>query len=211
MQQLFSFLLFSLIALTTMAQRLPGTIDGTVKDAKNDLIPGATVRLLKASDSSIVSSEITNAYGKYHFSKVPGGSYLLAVTAMGQKKFIGMATGVDEAHPVIMLPVIVLLPAKTASMAEVIVTAKRPLIEQEIDKTIVNVGSMISSATSNTLEVLEKTPGVTVTSNGEITLNGRGGILVLIDGRSTYMSGSDLTAYLKSLPGSLLEKIEADG
>ncbi|WP_448634420.1 TonB-dependent receptor plug domain-containing protein [Pedobacter panaciterrae] len=78
----------------------------------------------------------------------------------------------------------------------------------EIDKTVVNVDAMISSASSNTLEVLEKTPGIVVNSNGDITLNGRSGVMVLIDGRPTYMSGQDLSLYLKSLPGSLLDKIE---
>lgn len=101
-----------------------------------------------------------------------------------------------------------MLPAKSTELEDKVVMTTRPLVEQEIDKTVVNVGSMISSATSNTLEVLEKTPGVTVGSNGEISLNGRGGVLVLIDGRATYMSAQNLASYLKSLPGSLLDKIE---
>lgn len=99
-------------------------------------------------------------------------------------------------------------PEKKVQLKEVVIKSRRPLIQTEIDKTIVNVASMISSASSNTLEVLEKTPGVTVNANGEITLNGRGGVMVLIDGRQTYLSGSDLAAYLKSLPGGNLDKIE---
>jgi hypothetical protein len=98
--------------------------------------------------------------------------------------------------------------AKDINLNEVIISSKKPLIVQEIDKTIVNVESMISAAASNTLEVLEKTPGVSVNSNGEISLNGRSGVLVLIDGKNTYMSGQDLAAYLKSLPGGSLDKIE---
>ncbi len=77
------------------------------------------------------------------------------------------------------------------SQSEVVVVAKKPLIEQDIDKTIVNVESMISASTSNTLEVLEKTPGITVDANGEISLQGSSGVNVLIDGRPTYMSGRD--------------------
>jgi len=79
---------------------------------------------------------------------------------------------------------------------------------QDIDKTVVNVDAMIGSAGSNTLELLGKTPGVTVTIEGEISLNGKTGVLVLIDGRATYLPGPDLAAYLKSLPGGLLDKIE---
>lgn len=97
---------------------------------------------------------------------------------------------------------------KNIDLKEVVIKSKRPLIQMEIDKTVVNVASMISSASSNTLEVLEKTPGVTVNANGDISLNGRGSVMVLIDGRQTYMSVADLASYLKSIPGGNLDKIE---
>ncbi|WP_343668027.1 outer membrane beta-barrel protein [Chitinophaga sp.] len=96
---------------------------------------------------------------------------------------------------------------KQVQLKGVEVTGKKPLLEQSIDRTIVNVDAMISAASSNTLEVLNKTPGVTVDHNGTINLNGKG-VLVLINGRTTYMSGQDLANYLKGLPGSTLDKIE---
>jgi hypothetical protein len=97
---------------------------------------------------------------------------------------------------------------KNIVLKEVVIKSKRPLIQMEIYKTVFNVASMISSASSNTLEVLEKTPGVTVNVNGEISLNGRGGVMILIDGRPTHMGGADLASYLKSIPGGNLDKIE---
>lgn len=96
----------------------------------------------------------------------------------------------------------------TTILKEVVVKAKKPLLVHAIDRTIVNVEAITGSASSNALEVLEKTPGVTVNNNGGISLNGRSGIMVLINGRSTYMSGTDLAAYLKSIPGATLDKIE---
>ncbi|MEI7586000.1 outer membrane beta-barrel protein [Runella sp.] len=203
-----AILLLTLFSFSIFAQTISKTISGTVKNTQNEILPGATVKLLKATDSLMLAKEITNANGKFQFNNLQNGTYLLAITAMGQKPFTSVALTIDDTRSNIVLPVIVLLPAKNIELKEVVVKAKRPLIEQDIDKTIVNVESMISSATSNTLEVLEKTPGVTVGSNGEISLNGRSGILVLIDCRATYMSGPDLAAYLKSLPGGLLDKIE---
>ncbi|RFM34122.1 outer membrane beta-barrel protein [Chitinophaga silvisoli] len=96
---------------------------------------------------------------------------------------------------------------KQVQLKSIEVTSKKPLLEQSIDRTVVNVDAMISAASSNTLEVLNKTPGVTVDQNGTINLNGKG-VLVLINGRTTYMSGQDLANYLKGLPGSTLDKIE---
>ncbi len=97
---------------------------------------------------------------------------------------------------------------KDTLLKEVIVTHRKPLLTHSIDRTIVNVDAMISAATSNALEVLGKTPGVTVDNQGTISLNGQSGVLVLINNRPTYLSAQDLAGYLRSLPGSSIDKIE---
>ncbi|MEO6687265.1 MAG: outer membrane beta-barrel protein [Dyadobacter sp.] len=208
MKMIKTVFLLLFFANLVQAQTAERTISGTIKDTKNEVLPGTTVRLLKAADSSLVKGEITDGNGKFQFVNLEYNSYLLSITAIGQKPFTSVALTIDSIHPMISLPVIIMLPAKSVELNEVTVKARKPLMVQEIDKTTINVEAMISSATSNTLEVLEKTPGVSVGSNGDISLNGRGGVLVLIDGRSTYMSGQDLAAYLKSLPGGMLDKIE---
>ncbi|MDR6804279.1 hypothetical protein J2Y45_001548 [Dyadobacter sp. BE34] len=207
MKTFFAILTAILINLNAFAQTA-NTISGTVKDSGNEGLPGATVRLLKSSDSTLVSGEVTDVNGNFRFINIENNTYVLAISAMGQKEFKSTALTIDAGHSSIALPAIILLPAKSIELSEVVVKAQKPLIEQEIDRTIVNVGSMIGSATSNTFDVLSKTPGVSVNANGEISLNGKGGVMVLIDGRSTYMSGADLAAYLKSLPGGVLDKIE---
>jgi hypothetical protein len=97
---------------------------------------------------------------------------------------------------------------KQKALKEVTVTAKMPPIKHKIDRTIVNVDGMITAAGSNALEILSKSPGVFVDLDGNIQLNGKGGVLVLIDDKPTYLSAQDLAAYLRSLPAGMLEKIE---
>ena len=87
-------------------------------------------------------------------------------------------------------------------LAEVTVTAHRPLMIHEVDKTVVDVKNFVSGAALNTIELLERIPGVAVNGAGDISLNGRSGALVLIDGRTTYMSAQDLVAFLKSIPAA---------
>ncbi|HWV33040.1 MAG TPA: outer membrane beta-barrel protein [Dyadobacter sp.] len=207
MKTLFTILTVILINLNAFAQTA-NTISGTVKDSGNESLPGATVRLLKSSDSTLVTGEVTDMNGNFSFVNLENNTYVLAISAVGQKEFKSTALTIDASHSSIALPAIILLPAKSIELNEVVVKAQKPLIEQEIDRTIVNVSSMIGSSTSNTFDVLSKTPGVSVNANGEISLNGKGGVMVLIDGRNTYMSGADLAAYLKSLPGGVLDKIE---
>jgi hypothetical protein len=97
---------------------------------------------------------------------------------------------------------------KDTLLKEVIVIARKPLLTHAVDRTIVHVEAMISASTSNALEMLGKTPGLTVDNRGVISLNGRSDIQVLINGRPTYLSAEDLAGYLRSLPGSSLDKIE---
>jgi hypothetical protein len=204
------YILTFLIALTfqqAISQKSK-SISGTVKNTRNEVLADASVKLIKAPDSSLVKGETTNNNGKFQFNNLQDGNYLLVISSVGHKKFNSAPITVDELHHTIVLPVVILSLSGNNQLKEVVVTAKRPLIEQDIDKTIVNVDAMISAATSNTLEVLEKTPGVTVDMNGSITLNGKQGVLVLIDGRATHMSGQDLASYLKSLPGGMLDKLE---
>ncbi len=90
----------------------------------------------------------------------------------------------------------------------VTVTAKRPLIEQKADRTIVNVEAAITNAGSNALEVLEKSPGVTVDKDGLISLKGKEGVMVLIDNRPTQLSGPDLANMLRNMNATQLDQIE---
>jgi hypothetical protein len=97
---------------------------------------------------------------------------------------------------------------KSKALKEVTVTAKMPPIKHKVDRIIVNVDGMITAAGNNALEVLSKSPGVFVDLDGNIQLNGKGGVLVLIDDKPTYLSAQDLAAYLRSLPAGMIDKIE---
>ncbi|WP_460973240.1 carboxypeptidase regulatory-like domain-containing protein, partial [Spirosoma migulaei] len=207
MRPVLLFILYFIVAISLSAQAQTKLINGLVKDLQNEPVPGATVRLISLTDSTQALGELTNSSGKFSFKNLINSSYRIQITSVGNNDYRSGTITIDDQHPIIDLPVFILSPSKT-TLKEVTVVAKRPMIEQDIDKTIVNVDAMIGSASSNTLEVLEKTPGVTIDTDGSISLNGKTGVLVLIDGRPTYMSGQDLAAYLKSLPGGSLDKLE---
>ncbi|WP_448634419.1 carboxypeptidase-like regulatory domain-containing protein [Pedobacter panaciterrae] len=98
----------SLISLTALAQVKQGVISSTVKDSKNQAIGGATVRLLKAADTAIITTRTTDIDGKFQFNDVTKGSYLLRITAVGYKEFNSSPLHVlDNAG--VVFPVIILL------------------------------------------------------------------------------------------------------
>lgn len=93
-------------------------------------------------------------------------------------------------------------------LGAVIVLAKKPFIEQQIDKTVVNVQADITAVSSNAFEILQKVPGINITGEDVIFMSGKAGVNILIDGRPTQMSSKELTNFLRSMPGSTIEKIE---
>src|SRR3989337_1340519 len=93
-----------------------------------------------------------------------------------------------------------LLHWQTGQLNEVTVTGKRPFVENKIDRLVVNVANSIIASGSTALEVLEKAPGVTVDrQNDQISLRGKEGVIVQIDGKQTYLPIADVVALLRNM------------
>jgi hypothetical protein len=197
-----------LICFTIVCFSQSMSISGTLKDSRNTSLQGAVINLRNTEDSTFSKTVTSDEGGSFKFQNLASGKYKLMASYTGLKGFESAVVTIDNLHTQINMPVIFLQSGKQEELKEVTVISKKPLLEYELDKTVVNVESMTSAASSNTLEVLEKTPGVIVENNGNISLNGKNNVLVIIDGRNTYMSSQDLASYLKSLPGSMIDKIE---
>lgn len=208
MKHFFTAVCCLLLLKSAVSQEGKGSIRGSVKNIQNEPMPGASILLTWLTDTTNRYRAIADSKGSFGIFKLNAGTYRLTVTAAGMIPYINEQITLDAQRINIALPAVILQTSKSSELKEVVVTSKRPLIEQDIDKTIVNVDAMISSAGSNALEILSKTPGVTVGLNNEIGLNGKEGVLVMIDGRATYLSAGDLASYLKLIPGNLLDKIE---
>src|SRR6201996_5579346 len=199
---LFTLLLFNF----ANAQTGGGKISGSALDDAKKPLDGATVILLTAKDSSVISSVLANRDGSFVFPNLKDNTYRVKITYIGYKDFRSGDVVVSQGQAV-NLPPFILLPAGRTLNA-VNVTAQKSFVQQKIDRTVVNVGALISNTGTNALEVLEKTPGVQVDADGNITFKGKSGVLVMIDDKPTYLSAANLATYLKSLPSSSLDQIE---
>ncbi len=89
------------------------------------------------------------------------------------------------------------------------VQAKKPFVEHRADKTIINVENSIVASGSTALEVLEKSPGISIDrQNEQIKLNNKSGITVMIDGKPNILSGADLTTMLSNMSSEQIGTIE---
>jgi outer membrane receptor protein involved in Fe transport len=177
----------------------PVTFKGKVTSNKTPLA-AVTVSLLKSTDSSLVKMAITDKDGHYEFVPVAPDNYLLMATSVGYTPAYLAASAGEQ-------PEIQLLPTAT-DMSGVTVQAKRPLVETRIDKMVVNVDASPSNAGATALELLEKSPGISVDRDGNISLKGKQGVIVLMDGKQTYLSGPELANLLRSMPATQLDQVE---
>ncbi len=209
MRKILTMLAIALIALTpaSEAQTRTGKITGTVIDGNTKTIESATITLLRAKDSSVVKMSIADKTGKYVFESIPEGQYLVSISAIGHNKGFSELLEVNAANSSINVKTIELVP-QAKSLGAVVVTTKKPLVEQKIDRMIVNVDAAVTNVGSTALEVLEKSPGISVDKDGNISLKGKQGVQIYIDGRPTYLAGADLVNYLTSLNSSQLDQIE---
>ena len=170
-------------------------------------VAGATISLLQGKDSVEIKTTIANPDGKFLLDDLKNGVvYIITVTSVGYKKYSSTPIVLRQ-QGVVNLPAIVLSPDNIA-LKEVNVTANKPYVEQKVDRTVVNVGALVSNTGTNALEVLEKAPGVVVDPAGNISFKGKTGVLIMIDGKPTYLAAANLVAYLRSLPSSSLDQIE---
>jgi iron complex outermembrane receptor protein len=204
-------LLFSLLsiilAINVSAQSRTGKASGAITDNNAKALPSASVSLLRAKDSSLIKIAVSNKEGKYEFESLSNGDYLVSVTSIGFQRKFGEKFSISESNQNVQLAGVSLTPA-AKNEAEVTVTAKKPFIETKIDKTVVNVDASPTSAGSTALEILEKSPGISVDNDGNISLRGKSGVIVMMDGKQTYLSASDLANLLRNTPASALDQIE---
>jgi iron complex outermembrane recepter protein len=208
MRKIFTlFALLALLSTVAFAQNKIGKISGIVEDGANRSMQSISVSLLNAKDTSLVKMAITGKDGKYEFEKVAEGSYLVSVSSVGYEKTFSRPFEVTPASNIVNVNTLQMSEA-AKGLGGVTVTAKKPFIETKIDKTIVNVDASPTSAGATALDILEKSPGVTVDNDGNISLRGKAGVIVLMDGKQTYLSGSDLANLLRNMPASALDQIE---
>ena len=168
------------------------TIKGNVIDANGEAMPFVTISVL-TQDSTLITGAITDDNGNYAVEVqsakdlIIQASYVGYVTAFGGPDFV--------------------LREETERLAEVEVKAKKPLIERQMDKLVVNVSASPLAAGSNGNDILRRSPGVRIDKDGNITVNGKS-VEVYVDGKPSYLSGQQLKAMLDGTDGNTIEKIE---
>jgi outer membrane receptor protein involved in Fe transport len=191
------------------AQTHNAPITGTIRGKDGTAVEAATVLLLRQKDSSVAKTAVTDKAGSFRFDHIPQGQYFMAVTPIGFQSYRSHTIIIDYTTNAAVLPDITLAVAPK-NLAAASVVSQRRFIEWKTDKMVVNVASSpFFNAGQSGLDVLERSPGIDIDyMNNIISLNGRNGTVVYVNGRLTHFSGQDLINYLRSLPAGTLDQIE---
>ena len=205
----FLFLAFFvyLLGISTLAAQTnqSALLRGTITNQKGEPVPYANAALL-SPEGVLLEGAVTDEAGNFSIATTKIARVKLVVSSLGYTSFSSkefeLLAGLQKDFGTLVLA------DEVTGLDEVTVKASRPQIIIEPDKTIVNVEGTVMAEGANALDVLGRSPGVFITTDGSINLNGRTGVTVMINDRPMYMSAADLTSFLRSMPADNIKSIE---
>ena len=203
-QKLGQFISISCLLLMSyvgFAQNL--TIQGSLKDSiANRALNSATVSLVYAKDSSLVSFSRTNEAGVFNFKNVAPGNYLISVSYVGYiPKWVPVLTGTEKTVEMGLIYM-----NDVNSMSTVTVTARRPPVVINGDSVEFNSENFKTAPNAVVEDLLKKMPGMEVDKAGGITVNGKKVTKVFVNGKE-FFTGDPVMA-TKNLPADAVDKIQ---
>jgi hypothetical protein len=180
-------------------------LTGSVSDSSQPLSL-VTIRLLQQNKPVALQTTLSKENGGFELNKPMPGNYILSFTHTGfaEKQ---MSITITSAAENMELDKII-LSRQGQTLGEIVVKAQRPLIEQADDKIIFNVEDDPTSKTETALDILRRTPFVSVDGNDNVKVNGQGNFKVLLNGRETSMFANNVKEALRGFPGTIISKIE---
>lgn len=174
-------------------------LKGKVYDASSrEPLAFCTVSLL-TTDSTLITGTVTDEQGAFKIAIPQDIPLFLRISFVGYHSYNQPLRQ--------QLPDSLFLQPISEELEDMVVVGKLPLIEQKMDKLIVNVESMLSIQGEDAIALLRKVPGISVDKDGNIKRNGKN-VSIWIDGRPSYLSGEDLQALLKGTAAETIEKVE---
>lgn len=179
------------------------TVSGLIHTGNNEPLADANVLLLKAMDSTFVKGTITGMDGSYFLKDISKGNYLVLSSLLGFQSAYSKAFTLTQDYQV------KLSLTEGETLSETVIVATKPLYEQKIDRMVINVENSIVSAGGSALEILERSPGVSVNKqNSSISVVGKEGVVVMINGKTSYIPPSGIVQLLDGMSADNISSIE---
>lgn len=198
-------LILGLGLLHAQAQAQQGKIKGLLTDSTTkEPLPAATVVLLYAKDSSVVTTTLTDNKGNFELNNISDGGYRLYVTFLGYKA-INKRLQISPDHNQVSMGNIAMA-QKGVTLGTVEILDEKPPIVVKKDTLEFNADAFKTRENAVVEDLLKKIPGVTVDKDGAITAQGETVTKVFVDGKPFF--GSDPKMATKNLPANIIDKVQ---
>jgi hypothetical protein len=207
--QFINYMMFvSFVTIITSTQLKAQTkLSGLIKENNTEnAVSFANVLLLKKADSTLVKGVMADLNGAFAFENIAKGTYLVKISFVGYPKYFSSPVEVNGETQDVDLGKIALQP-ESKVLNEVKVVGMKPLVERQSDRFVLNVENSVVGSGNTSLEVLERAPGVLISDNGAISLQGKT-TMIMIDGKQVQLSGDGLNTLLKGLKSDNIAKID---
>ncbi len=199
-----TFTIFLIGAYISGSAQNSYTLQGHIISSNSYPVESATILLKTFPDSVLYKTAFTGTNGLFKFVNLPKGDYLITVTALAYQQVTKLCKISTADYDIGSISLI----DQPRNLKEVGITAKKELIEVKPGKVILNVNGSIISTGNNALDILKKAPGVLVDEHETISLNGKHEVVVMLDGKPSYLSAEDLINLLQTTQSSTIDQIE---
>ena len=199
---------FSFAFFLSYSVHAQNSISGKIINSDSKPVPNTNILLLNPVDSALIKGIITNNTGMFAFQNIVDGKYLISCSYIGFETIYLSEINVSAKNSPVDIGTIT-LKSEMVNLKTVTLVSKKPLFEQKMDRMVVNVKNSITSVGGTVLDVLQKSPGVMVNKQGgTISMNGKNGVMIMINGRINYMPPEAIVHMLNGMSANNVEKIE---
>lgn len=195
------FFPFSLVA-----QVRDGSLEGSLRDSTTRMAVGSATIVLKKYGESLSKTSVSDKTGFFSVDSLSEGKYRLVISFTGYTSYVMDSILIRADRKDINLGEIVMVPS-TLSLETIVIYAEKPLIQSKDGNITMNVAESPLSAGSNAADLLKNMPLVNADPDGKVTVRGREP-RILVDEKPVDLNGMQLSDFLESLPGGMIEKIE---
>ena len=181
------------------------SINGKIVLENNEKAAVTSILLYPENSQTLVKAVVTDSNGNFIFSNIKTGNYLIKINYIGYQSYNSNVFSINDKN--IELPLIA-LQKSTEALKEVVIKKQKPMVQVLADKTVFNVENTINATGTSGFELLRKAPGVVIDNNDNLIVEGKSGVLIYIDGKQSFLSGTDLSNYLKTIQATDIEAIE---
>ena len=181
-------------------------VSGIIKDTAGIRVSFVNIAILDQKDSAIVKGTISDELGTFKIESIKSGNYVLKCFAVGYSELYSSVFTIDSASQ-LEIPALILV-QQGVNLNEVAITSIKKTIEFKNGMTVLNVENSIMAAGHTVIDVLKRIPGVTVDNKNNISISGKQGVRIMLDGRMQQLSMEQVVSMLSAMSADHVSKIE---